>query len=88
MLHSPAVDVLQRPEWHGSPVQLGELFVLTKNNRQARCVLQTHQFGWEVRLFVGAQLEVVQSQVCRTQDDVLATGEQWKAAMLAKGWDA
>ena len=29
---------------------------------------------------------VVQTQVCRTQDDVLTTGEQWKAAMVEKGW--
>ena len=37
-------------------------------------------------LYVGRQLEVVQSQVCRTQDEVLTTGEQWKAAMIEKGW--
>jgi hypothetical protein len=80
------IQVLQRPDWHGSPVQLGELFVLTKNKRKARCVLQSHQFGWEVRLFIGSQSEVVQSHVCRTQDEVLTTGEQWKAAMIAKGW--
>lgn len=35
---------------------------------------------------IGRQLEVVQSQVCRTQDEVLATGETWKAALLEKGW--
>jgi hypothetical protein len=80
------VQVLQRPDWHGSPVELGELFVLKKGKRTARCVLETHQLGWEVRLFIGSQLEVVQSQVCRTQDDVLTTGEQWKAAMLEQAW--
>ena len=80
------IDVLQRPDWHGSPVELGELFVLTKNKRKARCALLSHQFGWELRLFVGRQLEVVQSPVCRTQDEVLTTGEQWKAAMTEKGW--
>ena len=36
---------------------------------------------------IGTQLEVVQTQICRTQDEVLATGEQWKAAMAEKGWD-
>jgi hypothetical protein len=25
-------------------------------------------------------------QVCRTQDEVFSTGEQWKAAMIEKGW--
>jgi hypothetical protein len=28
----------------------------------------------------------VQTQVCRSQEDVLTTGEQWKAAMNEKGW--
>ena len=81
-------DILQRCAWNGSPTELGELFIVTKNNRTARCVLLNHQFGWEVRLFVGHQVEIVQSQVCRTQDEVLATGEQWKAAMSEKGWIA
>jgi hypothetical protein len=35
-------------------------------------------------------LEIVgslqRSQVCRTQDEVLDTTEQWKAAMIEKGW--
>jgi hypothetical protein len=65
---------------------LGELFILKKNRRQAVCKLRSHQFGWEVRLFIGAQLDMLQSQVCRTQDEVLTTGEQWKAAMIEKGW--
>jgi hypothetical protein len=26
------------------------------------------------------------SQVCRSQDEVLDTADQWKAAMLEKGW--
>jgi hypothetical protein len=80
------VQVLQRPNWHGSPVDLGELFILKKNRRQAVCKLRSHQFGWEVRLFIGAQADIVQTQVCRTQDEVLTTGEQWKAAMIEKGW--
>jgi hypothetical protein len=36
--------------------------------------------------YVGSQLEIVQTQVCRTQEEVLSTGEQWKAAMIEKGW--
>jgi hypothetical protein len=35
-------------------------------------------------LLVGQEL--VQSQVCKDQDSVLTTGEQWIAAMLEKGW--
>lgn len=76
----------QRPRWHGTPLQLGELFVLHKNRRAARAVLFTHQLGWEVRLMIGAQSEVVQTQVCRTEEEVLSTDEQWRAAMNEKGW--
>jgi hypothetical protein len=39
-----------------------------------------------VRLLIGAQAEVVQTQVCRTQEDVFACGEQWKVPMIEKGW--
>ena len=46
----------------------------------------SHQFGWEVRLLIGSQEELVSSQVCRTQEEVLTTGEQSKAAMVQKGW--
>jgi hypothetical protein len=85
-VESGATEVLQRFDWHGSPIDLGELFIVKKNGREAVCKLRSHQFGWELLLFVGRQLEIVQSQVCRSQDDVLATGERWKAAMIEKGW--
>ena len=37
-----------------------------------------------MRLLIRAQLEVVQTQVCRDQEAVL-TGEQWKQALIAEG---
>ena len=80
------MQVLQRPDWHGSPVDLGELFILKKNGRAATCKLRSHQFGSELLLFVSSQAEVVQTQVCRSQKDVLSTGEAWKGKMVEKGW--
>jgi hypothetical protein len=80
------LQVLQRPDWHGTPIEPGELFVLHKNRREAKAIIFTHQLGWEVRLLIGAQSEVVQSQACRSQEEVLDCGEQWKAAMREKGW--
>jgi hypothetical protein len=68
------LQVLQRLDWHGTPIELGDLFRLHKDRREARAPLFTHQLGWEVRLLVGSQLEVVQTQVCRDQEEVLATG--------------
>ena len=79
-------EVVRHYDRHGSPRELCELFVLTKSKRKARCVLFSHQSGWEVQLFVGSQLEIGQSQVCRSQEEVLTTGETWKAAMIEKGW--
>jgi hypothetical protein len=85
VLHSPAMQVLQRPDWYGSPVDLGELFILKKNRREAVCKLRSHQFGWELRLFIGSQDDVVQTQVCRSQDEALDTADTWKIGMKEKG---
>ena len=79
------LEVLQRFTWNGTPREIGDLFRLQKNRRDARAVIFSHQFGWEVRLLVGSQEELVSSQVCRTQEEVLNAGEQWKAAMIEKG---
>jgi len=79
-------EILQRPDWYGSPVHLGELFMVRKNQVEARCVLRSHQFGWEVCLQVGLNRDFLQTKVCRTQDEVFTTGEEWKAAMIEKGW--
>jgi hypothetical protein len=82
------IEVLQRLTWNGTPKELGDLFRLTKNRREARAALYSHQFGWEVRLLVGRQQEPVRTQVCKSQDDVLTTGETWKASMMREGWNA
>jgi hypothetical protein len=61
------VQIFQRPDWYGSPVDLGELSLRRKDRRQTKCLIRTHQLGWELRLVVGSQLEIVQTQVCRSQ---------------------
>ena len=38
------------------------------------------------RLLIGSQLEVVQTQVCRDQEEVLTTGKKWQKARIEKGW--
>jgi len=47
-------------------------------------VLYSHQFSWELRLTPGTEL--IQSHVCRSQTELIETQEQWKAAMIEKGW--
>ena len=48
------------------------------------CRLMSHELGWELRLEIDGDLQ--RSAVCRSQDEILDTMEQWKAAMMAKGW--
>jgi GTP cyclohydrolase II len=67
---------------------LGDLFRLHKQTcgqqLEAACRLVTPARGWELRLAVAGSLQ--RSQICRTQDEVLDTSEQWKAAMIDTGW--
>jgi hypothetical protein len=49
----------------------------------ARCTLATHPLGWELRLMA---TDLLRSQVCRSSEEILNTHEQWKAAMIEKGW--
>jgi hypothetical protein len=71
----------RRENWTGHPVELGDAWTLRKGDKIARCVLVSHQFGWEFRLMAG---ELVRSQVCRSSEEVLNTHERWEAAMLGR----
>jgi aspartokinase len=35
---------------------------------------------------VARKEELMQSKVCPSQDEVFSTGEQWKVALLERGW--
>jgi hypothetical protein len=78
------MDVLQRHTWYGEPKELDDCFRLRKGARLAVCRVWTHQFGWELGLVINTELR--RSQVCRSQEEVFSTGEEWKTAMVAKGW--
>ena len=54
-------------------------------SRQALCQLWSHQLGWELRLIIDGG-EVTRSQVCRSNHEILDAQDQWKAAMVSKGW--
>jgi len=73
-----------REYWEGPPVRISSGWRLTKGTHTAECELFAHQLGWELRLLTGQELRM--SQICRSQDEVLTTSEQWKAAMIEKGW--
>ena len=80
---------VQRQHWNGEPTYLGDLFIVSRargdNTLSAVCKLWTHALGWEVSLEINGDLQ--RSEVLRSQDDVLAAGETWKAAMVEQGWD-
>jgi hypothetical protein len=51
---------------------------------EAICWLRSHPLGWE--LVLDADGTFRRSQACRLSDDVLATTEMWKAALVDRGW--
>jgi hypothetical protein len=68
----------------GEPLQLSNVWTMKKDRRAIQCVLYSHQFGWELRMSLAQTL--VRSQVCRSEEEVFTTQEQWKATMQTKGW--
>ena len=64
---------------------MGEVFRLQKR-RSVPCELGKHPFGWELRL--DAAGEMIQTQVCRSPKEWVELFEEWKSAMLEKGWSA
>jgi hypothetical protein len=87
-----AIDVELRPAapiLEGPPERFRDAFNLTKqkNGRTltAVCELWSHEFGWELRLMIdGHGLQM--SSVVRSDAEMVATVDQWRAAMLEKGW--
>jgi len=80
------IDAVPAEDWNGSSTELGELFVMRRGRREIRCKLFSHQSGWELRLVMGVRADVMLDKVCASQDDVLRAGEQWKTALIDKGW--
>jgi hypothetical protein len=74
-----------RDVWNGTPAHLEDVWTLRKRDHVARCMLLSHEFGWELRLEVG---ELFRTQVCRSSEEIRTTAENWKAAMIEKGWQS
>ena len=80
------MQVLQRPRWTGIPVDLGELFVVTKNEWLAICKLTSHPDGWELCVYIGSPDNTITTQICRSDKEVSVTVERWKRQLALKGW--
>jgi len=49
------------------------------------CELWTHERGWELRLVIDGS-DLRNSRLFPEGDDVLSVVEQWKTAMVERGW--
>jgi hypothetical protein len=82
-------EVLQREFWRGNLFRSAPAGLVTNPSAARRekpsASLWSHQVGWELRLMIDGGI-LQRSQVCRSNDEVLDTQEQWKAAMVGKGW--
>ena len=82
------MNILQRDMWRGEPMKQANCIWLRKTvaGRELDAIgeLWLIQLGWDIRLFVDGQF--VRSQVCRTQDEVFDTIDEWQAALRQKGW--
>jgi hypothetical protein len=79
-----ARPALARYDYYLGPKRLGDLWTLKRDALTLRCALSTHRLGWEVRLTSGASFS--RTQVCKTESDVYATSETWRADALKQGW--
>ena len=71
------VGVRQRSHWNG-PASLGSAWTMVKGPQTAVYELQSHQFGWELRLTIARDL--VRSHVCRERTTCCAFKEEWRRA--------
>jgi hypothetical protein len=78
-------DVFQRDRYDGVARELAVWWTLTREatNGEAVCRMFTHVVGHELRLEERGQL--VESQVCCTDEEVVACQERWRAGLEAKG---
>ncbi len=79
-------EVFQRYAYDGVARELAVWWTLRREatKGEAVCRMFTHVFGHELRLEVRGQL--VESQVCRTDEEILSCQERWRAGLEAKGW--
>ena len=82
-------SAMQGENGRGQATMLRESWRLHKaacgHPRQAVCEVWSHQLGLELRLVIDGR-ELRRSQVCQSNDEIPALTEQWKAAMVGRGW--
>lgn len=68
----------------GRAKEMGEVWVLTKNGRTARCVLHGHPIGTEARVEIDGELH--RTEAFRDSKAMVDATWDWRKAFEAKGW--
>jgi hypothetical protein len=79
------MDMVEGECTPGTRLSLGEAWRLHKGSNTAICSVGSHEQGWKLVLRGGPMLF---SKVCRSVNEALSTQEQWRTAMLERGWNA
>ena len=67
------------------PKVTSELWRVTKDRRQLRCVAQYLASGIDLRLLEGDGFR--RTQLCKNAADAESLSQQWRQALLEKGWE-
>ena len=78
------MDRVQGEHAADSPLSLGEAWRLRKGKNVVICSVGSHALGWKLDLRGGP---LIFSRVCRSLNEALSTQQQWKMAMVERGWD-
>jgi hypothetical protein len=68
----------------GLRLDVGTLWTLEQDTHSARCALVWVPHAWELRVLIDDQ--VLLSERCRTQADVLAVAGRWATRLRDCGW--
>lgn len=78
---------LSREDWSGVPIDLGNIWVLKKQEYTLTCRLVSHPQGWELRMEFGKDRSLLESQTCLVEDDVYAVAGGWRTTAESHGWN-
>jgi hypothetical protein len=83
VVHDARMPLVPRREDFGHPEHLSLAWSLM-DSKTAACEVWSHVLGFELRALVSDEL--IQSQVCRSQDELVRVQEEWRTAFEASGW--
>jgi hypothetical protein len=77
--------VIPQREHVNAPERLSPVWALTKGRSTQPCEAWSHVLGFELRLTISGDA-MPRTQVCKSQDELIAIQDEWRAALEAKGW--